>query len=467
MRIVFVALLLIIACAVGVPSGPVHAEITTPSAASLASVSALHVGVAYDVVRGSVRNVRLFGGAPKVAMDTFQAKLNVDVREVNTLHHLQQTYASHIGLDLLKGMFVRAPLPFYNPETVNKEEQVACFLSVRSDELVTMQLDPTVMDLSPNLKESIAALPDEYNDSDASTWHEFFEDFGTHWTESAVLGGKLLVSSLTEKKDGITSTDIKRSLAIGIQDWFMLGGDSKMEKSIKDVLSSTSDRITAEGGDNRFIPSTSKDLSRERYQQWVNSVREKPAVVRYRVRSIADLVTGKKRGAMKLAIAAHLGSAYTRWLKEEEERDSILVALKDSHYRVQLELGDLNASIAALRGEKELLVSEIAKQEAGSWKEKYLKEEKDLLDCKRSLERANLKITQLDQRLSKEEKQVTECKERLERANLRLFQMDRKEPAPVQKEAANDNRLLVLQVAAVTFSLVTFLGIPLFFLKFY
>jgi hypothetical protein len=228
-------------------------------------------------------------------------------------------------------MFVRAPLPWYGPEkTSGSTDETACFLSMRVDELITAHLDAHAMQLSPAYQAALAALPANFTVATAQDFEDFFDDFGTHWTDMCVFGGKLVVSSLTEKREGITNSEIKRSLGIGIQELFSIGGETKWDESAKKVMRNKRDRISAEGGNNALMPSTSKDLSRALYQSWVDSVRVQPAIVRYRVISIADLVLGNaaKKRAIKEAIKARLGAAFEAWQLEQEQGDEHLRGLE-------------------------------------------------------------------------------------------------------------------------------------------
>jgi hypothetical protein len=73
-----------------------------------------------------------------------------------------------------------------------------------------------------------------------------------------------------------------------------------------------------------LIPGTKSELTSERFQLWIDSVRNAPSIVRYKVRSIAELVADAgRRRAMRDAIQRHLGDTYAAaWLDEQKERDA-------------------------------------------------------------------------------------------------------------------------------------------------
>jgi hypothetical protein len=295
------------------------------------NVAPQHVGVVYDVNRGERVPQPLFKQRA-YHWDAFQGAVNVRVSDVKSLESLHEAHASHVGLDFLRGMFVRAPLPFYTPTDANETHGSACFLSIRSDELIAAELDGSQRELTAEVAAALAALPSKFSNASAAQFRNFFEDVGTHWTEKAVFGGKLSVSSVTEQKEGLTATDIKRALDIGIRNVFEVKTGTEWDKTVSKVIRYTSDRISAEGGDNRLIPGTRSDLTPARYQSWVDSVRVSPAIVRYKVRSVADLITGDvaKRQAMKEAIQWHLGDVYHRWAEEQKEKDAGFGALLEA-----------------------------------------------------------------------------------------------------------------------------------------
>jgi hypothetical protein len=169
------------------------------------------------------------------------------VSDVQSLESLHEGHASHVGLDFVRGMFVRAPLPFYTPSDANETHGAACFLAIRNDELIAVELDAGQRELSDAVSGALAALPATFSNATAEAYRGFFDTVGTHWTEKAVFGGKLIVSSVTETNEGLTKSEIKRALDIGIRNFVDVSVGTEWDPTVNKVTRYTSDRISAEG----------------------------------------------------------------------------------------------------------------------------------------------------------------------------------------------------------------------------
>jgi hypothetical protein len=98
-----------------------------------------HVGVGFDVVRGQVSNVRLFGASPAVDVDVLSAKARYDVRQLLHARDVHEFGARELHVGYLPGMLVHwqgSPVAFSPPGPKGS----SAFLATRSEVLVVVKL---------------------------------------------------------------------------------------------------------------------------------------------------------------------------------------------------------------------------------------------------------------------------------------------------------------------------------------
>lgn len=171
-------------------------------------VARAHVGVSFDVVTGQHTSVSLFRN-PRFRLDPFVAETAVRVSEVKSLEALFEEMALELRLEYQPGMFVKAFLPHFAPEHEASPGQTT-LVGHRTEAALGIVMDPSsARELSPALQAALQDLPERFDPGQAKVWSGFFERFGTHWVDEAVVGGRLQVSARV--LSGADSAQVKKT----------------------------------------------------------------------------------------------------------------------------------------------------------------------------------------------------------------------------------------------------------------
>lgn len=220
-------------------------------------------------------------------------------------------------VDYVRGMFVKKQPP---PLHVPPKSSGMCFLSSRTDILLVVKIRArSLQTLDPSFLQAIRSLPHEYNVNDTLPWTDFLSVFPTHFTESAIIGGKISVSSSTE------SAHLKEGHVREAIDELLHNGETQMA----DFVKSTKERITVRGGSSSFLGGSFARFNHQQHSAWLESVKQAPAVVGYNVRPISDLIDDiKLKIALSEAIRVHLKEAYEQWRKAQVLHDEVISLLE-------------------------------------------------------------------------------------------------------------------------------------------
>ncbi|GMH49926.1 hypothetical protein TrRE_jg63 [Triparma retinervis] len=168
------------------------------------------------------------------------------------------------------------------------------------------QLEPDPTFLSEALK-----LPtyDSSNPNVVASYEHFFGYYGTHYVRSAQVGGEATMSSAVTEAYSSSHNDVSIKVQVGVS-WNSLnaGGQASTEKQHSDeyISSKSESSMEVRGGDPRFHAGWEQT---QNWQEWVESVQERPAVIQYKIESLSKMVAG--RDAAK---AANLDEAVTDYI---------------------------------------------------------------------------------------------------------------------------------------------------------
>lgn len=101
--------------------------------------------------------------------------------KVDTARHLQEAYASMVGLPFVPGMFINAEAPFFKPDDeAHPAQDFGTFLSRRCEETAVIRIKPNRL-LDEKFARAIKALPSSYDSETKGAWESFFHEYPTHW----------------------------------------------------------------------------------------------------------------------------------------------------------------------------------------------------------------------------------------------------------------------------------------------
>ncbi len=310
-----------------------------------------HVGVGFDVVRGTPSNVRLFGPSPAVDVDVLSAKARYDVRRLVHARDVHEFGARELHTEHLPGMLVRwqgSPVAYPPPRPAG----ATAFLATRSEVLVVVKLkvargrlaceiscfhslfapqSDAKSHLEPSFKAALATMPEDYSPEDDARWTTFFTVFPMYYADTALVGGKIVVSA--------SSTDLDEEVVKGLLDRALHSGHPLNAT----LLGYVRDRVTVLGGDSTLLEGSLRSFSTDKHARWVESVRQRPTVIGHHVRPISDLVAGngRKKVAVELAIEAHLEKSYQVWRKEQTRHNRDVQMLQSAKEGVHGEVRSL------------------------------------------------------------------------------------------------------------------------------
>ena len=299
-------------------------------------VASAHCGVAFDVTTGLATSTPLFaqprfqidpfvGGVDQRVEEVREGRFFPDVflpthaRQVTTLGHLFEAIAREHRLEYVPGMFCKSALPYFAPEHEHDGGGHGTFTGYRSHEMLSMVVEAaSTARLHPELEAALRLLPHFYDPGYAVLWEQFFDRFKTHWVEAAVVGGKLAFSAR------LLSAGAGLGLQQALEDKLLLLAASDEGGAPVRALAghAMTDRLTHVGGDGSLLPMSIAHLNATQFGAWLASVRQNPAIVRYRLRSISDLVPDsvEKRMAVRQAADAYLASVHALWRNEHMVR---------------------------------------------------------------------------------------------------------------------------------------------------
>lgn len=248
-------------------------------------------------------------------------------------------------VDYINGMFVKSAMPrFVAPHCSG-----SCFLSTRTDVLLVVKMKARSYHvLDPSFSAALQSLPDVYDENDTLAWDNFFSVYPSFFTESALIGGKIEISSDTQNMD---DKDIK-----GVLDELLHRGEAG---DAQKLMQNSKDRVSVQGGDSMVLGGSVKGFSHAKHTQWVESLKRSPVVVGYNIRPVSDLVdfNAKSKEALQKAIEAHLQKGYAVWRRQvviHDEIVNLMEGAKDS----------LHDEVKTLEQKKEEVAKRLAHQKS-------------------------------------------------------------------------------------------------------
>jgi hypothetical protein len=175
--------------------------------------------------------------------------------------------------------------------------------------LAKLQLVPSNNYYSTAFAQRLAALPNEVTPANRDLFIDFFDDFGTYYTSSIVLGATLQYYVAVSKSSSITENDISASVNIEVKALFASGGvsvDTKFKETWKSYSANRTVNIIAKGGDPMFLgqianadPDQPSGKTVELYNDWLASIKTNPAVVDFKLTGIWELCGDKSATVLK------------------------------------------------------------------------------------------------------------------------------------------------------------------------
>jgi hypothetical protein len=257
-------------------------------------------------------------------------------------------------VDFVKGMFVNGGVPKHMPPHCAG----SCFWSSRTDVLLVVKIKArSYHALDPSFREALRSLPEVYDENDTLSWDNFFSVFPCFFTESALIGGKIEISSDTQQ---LEAKEVRNVL-----DELLHRGDAAQAEPFRQH---SKDRVVVSGGDAAVLGGSLKGFSEAKHAQWVESLKRAPVVVGYNIRPVSDLIdfSASRKKAMQQAIAAHLHQGYKAWRKQVVIHDEIVKLMegaKDSLHDEVKTLEQKKAEVGKLLEEQKLLIKECEEQE--------------------------------------------------------------------------------------------------------
>ena len=197
--------------------------------------------------------------------------------------------------------------------------------------------------LAQDVKDAMSALPRTYSDQTQQAFKDFFETYGPFYIDQVCSGGMIKAQvvlsdgATVEADHGTSATHSAVRAAAG--DWavgFDTDEDSPLSATISGQMSSQTQII---GGDHtHVIPRTSDD-----YERWLQSVRASPKLIRFRVRSAAELTN---EPALKEAIRASIRDIYG----DRADDAAMYQALIDKYHAETERVDGLEARINGTKG---------------------------------------------------------------------------------------------------------------------
>lgn len=307
----------------------------------LSAIARSYLGVGYDVTRGVATMKNTLQDLETEEDPMGHKGSQVDVHRVQTLRMLHEARAIEAHLNFLPGMFaLDDTLHLLLPREGDKQKPLF-FWSVRRDEYFSVKLRSVARPI-PELASAIAKLPEAFLSDDYLVyWQPFFAFWSTHWIDSAFVGGSISMST------SCSNPLLHESSAVRLKQ--ALDGYLRTGSVMPDLTSKCQHILHTRGGMTRLIKPTSIDstTAARDLKAWLDSIQSKPAVVRFGINSMAQLVLDNvnRRRAMIAAIEFHLGRVYGIWREKHLRHDEDLKMLSEVQGALTGELSELEAKM--------------------------------------------------------------------------------------------------------------------------
>jgi len=158
--------------------------------------------------------------------------------------------------------------------------------------------DASKATLTESFTAGCASLPQAFSPADAYKFYEFFDQFGTDTVISITLGGAFYFQSLVEKSKISELEKIKVSIQAEYGAFFTADGSFSQTTEEKKYRESRIAEVTTEGGAyNKFanINFNTETKYNQKFDDWVNSVKDNPVIVSRALWPIYVFVPDKSR----------------------------------------------------------------------------------------------------------------------------------------------------------------------------
>ena len=154
-------------------------------------------------------------------------------------------------------------------------------------------------------------IPDKFTDSNRLLFFRFFDKYGVYYMPRVIVGSRLYYSSQVKKEYKYSSVDAEAKLKLEYKAIFSASAESKAtwNQVGEEWASRREVKVDAVGGSNEMLNVLMPGFGTNHetaYSAWLKSAEEKPAVIDFELRSIAEIFSAGKAVAVEEAINAYL-----------------------------------------------------------------------------------------------------------------------------------------------------------------
>lgn len=221
----------------------------------------------------------------------------------------QNQVAAHAGVEIGYGAFSGEMQASFSSEFQRNAEYAYTYRDFYS-QLATLTLGDGLAYRSGDFQQRLADLPDVVTPKTLPDFNSFFNDFGAYLTRRVTLGASMQFSVAVAKSSNLLNVQIDAMMQAQYDALFYSGRlDASIAASVewKSYAASCNTTIRAQGGNPALVaalvsidPLNPSPETVDRFQAWVASAAEDPAVVDFALEGIWQLA-GDKREVLQQA----------------------------------------------------------------------------------------------------------------------------------------------------------------------
>jgi MAC/Perforin domain len=246
----------------------------------------------------------------------------------STRRKFEEHFAAEANVTATYGLFTAEFSAAYSSDRKVEESNNFALYDVMDTRYTLSLSDASINHIKEEIRPAFETLPNEFERENCEVFWMFFSKYGTHYTTQVELGGRLFYYASIAKS--YTSDAKTASAKMTAEYTGVFGG--KVEASAawsqadEKWMENRQVSLKVTGGSSNVLSSLvpTKGVNKgEIFQEWLQSIRSTPSVMRYKLRPISELAPPEKEQALRDAFGSFSGAKISAHAESKPAWDGV------------------------------------------------------------------------------------------------------------------------------------------------
>ncbi|HXA83574.1 MAG TPA: MAC/perforin domain-containing protein [Candidatus Dormibacteraeota bacterium] len=212
-------------------------------------------------------------------------------------------FAAEANIEASYGLFSAEFSAAYTSDRKVEESRSFALYDVKDTRYTLSLADASVNQVKEDIRQGFEQLPDVFTRENSETFWRFFGKYGTHFTTQVELGGRLFYYASISKS--YISDEATANAKLTAEYKGVFSGKAEASAAWRQIdekwMENREVHLKVAGGNSNILGSLvpTREVNKgDLFTEWLQSIRKDPAVMRFKLRPISDLVPERKMRAL-------------------------------------------------------------------------------------------------------------------------------------------------------------------------